>query len=78
MALKGPQVALLTEHRPIIHALYKPSDPHLPQQQKHISAVAESITSFHNHCQNKLVADFLSLQYLLHHSWISFSLNVDA
>ena len=59
--LEGRDCTLYTDHKPFVQALLKTTDSWSPRQQRHLSAVAEFITTIrHQSGESNFVADWLS------------------
>lgn len=59
--IEGRSCHLCTDHKPLVLARYIVSDPWSPRQQRHLSVIAEFITTVpHRSGLDNAVADFLS------------------
>jgi cleavage and polyadenylation specificity factor subunit 1 len=59
--LEGRDCTLYTDHKPFVQALLKTTDPWSPRQQRHLSAVAEFVSTIqHQSGESNIVADCLS------------------
>lgn len=59
--IEGHDCSLLTDHKPLVHALSRHSDPWSPHQQRHLSALAEFLTPI-QHCSgiSDVITDFVT------------------